>query len=186
MKEGWTMFRKSQQPAPPTAAQDRTLEVTASMQGTLAFKDPVNLRISGRFEGSLDTLGSLVIGDRAQVEAQITGDSIVIAGRAQGKIVARRQLRLVAPARVTGELWTPRLIVEEGARFDGTCHMAEHAGADQAPWLTMEEVAQYLEIEPAVVRQWASQGRLPAVRDGEGWRVDKHRLDEWIASERAK
>ncbi len=171
------------------AATPQVLEVTAAMQGTLSFKDPVNLLISGRFEGTLETLGTLTIGERAQVDAQITGESITVAGRVQGKLIAKRQLKLVSPARVTGEVWTPRLIVEEGASLDGTCHMEAQAAATTTTtsgWLTIEEVAQYLEVEPSAVRQWATQGRLPAVREGEAWRVEKTRLDQWIATERAR
>ena len=172
--------------AAPAPAEDRVLEVSASMQGTLSFKDPVNLRISGRFEGTLETLGNLMIGEKAQVEAQITGESITVAGRVHGKIVAKRSLRLIPPARVTGEITTPTLAIEEGAVLDGTVHMEEAAGQAPALLLSIEEVAQYLEVEPTVVRQWASQGRIPAVRDGEGWRFEKQRLDRWVASERAR
>lgn len=168
------------------AAADRTLEVTAAMQGTLAFKDPVDLRISGQFDGTLETLGTLTIGEQARVQAQITGETIIVAGRVDGKIVARRQLTLRAPARVTGEVWTPRLVVESGASLDGACHMREADPGTSTAWLTPEEVAQYLEIEPSVVRQWAAQGRIPAVRDGDAWRFEKVQLDQWIASERAK
>lgn len=178
--------RERRQSAPVAEpAAERTLEVTASMQGSLSFKDPVNLRISGRFEGTLDTLGSLTIGDRAQVDAQITGETIVVAGRAQGKIVAKRSLRLIPPARVTGEIWTPRLSVEEGAWLDGAVHMTQPSAAS-GEWLSIEEVAQYLEVEPTVVQQWAAQGRMPSVKDGENWRFERTRLDQWVAAERAK
>ncbi|MBI4313292.1 MAG: polymer-forming cytoskeletal protein [Candidatus Omnitrophica bacterium] len=179
------MLGKPNRPAETNAA-DRVLEVTASMQGTLAFKDPVNLRISGKFEGTLDTLGSLTIGEKAQVDAQITGEMVTVAGRVQGKIIARQSLRLVAPAHLSGEVWTPRLVVEEGAVLDGICRMQEAAAASTSRWLSEEEVAQYLEIEPKVVRQWASQGRIPASREGEAWRFEKSRLDQWIATERSR
>ncbi len=169
-----------------TSAEERVLEVTAAMQGTLAFKDPVNLRISGRFEGTLETLGTLTIGERAQVTAQITGEAITIAGRVSGKVVATRQLTLVPPARVTADLWTPRLVVQEGAILEGACHMSAAADSQAAQVLSVDEVAQYLELEPSVVRQWASQGRIPAARAGEGWQFDKEQLDQWIASERAR
>ena len=169
------------------SAEERVLEVTAAMQGTLSFKDPVNLRIGGRFEGTLETLGTLTIGDQAQVTAQITGESITIAGRVSGKVVATRQLTLVPPARVLADVWTPRLVVQEGAILEGACHMsaaADHQDAGQV--LSVDEVAQYLELEPSVVRQWASQGRIPAAADGGSWRFEKGRLDAWIASERAR
>ena len=38
-----------------TEIQEKILDVDASMQGTITFKDPVNLRINGSFEGKLDT-----------------------------------------------------------------------------------------------------------------------------------
>lgn len=170
----------------PTPAEDRFLEVSAAMQGTLSFKDPINLRISGRFEGTLETLGNLIIGEKAQVEAQISGDSITVAGRVRGKIVAKQQLRLIAPARVTGDVTTPRLMIEDGAVLNGAVQMGEAPAQTQTLLLSIEEVAQYLEVEPTVVRQWASQGRIPATRDGESWRFDKQRLDQWVASERAR
>lgn len=183
--------QKHAMPAAP--AEERVLEVTATMQGTLSFKDPVNLRISGRFEGTLETLGMLTIGERAQVNAQITGETITVAGRVSGKIVAKRQLMLIPPARVAADIWTPRLSMQDGAILEGACHMAaaadhqNQAAAGPSAALSVEEVAQYLELEPSVVRQWAAQGRIPATRDGSnGWRFDKSRLDEWIANERTR
>ena len=59
--------------------QEKILDVDASMQGTISFKDPVNLRINGSFEGKLDTRGNLTIGENAKVTANINGDNIVIA-----------------------------------------------------------------------------------------------------------
>ena len=47
--------------------KEKVLDVDASMQGTLAFKDPVNLRINGKFEGRLETKGFLTIGEHAVV-----------------------------------------------------------------------------------------------------------------------
>ena len=211
------MLGRERRREPPVAVvEERALDVTAAMQGTLSFKDPVNLQISGKFEGALDLLGTLVVGEQAQVEAQITGETIVIAGRVQGKVVAKRQMTLKATARVTAEVWTPRLAVEEGAFLDGTCHMTKASEASGAgglasgasagqrlpseetgprpsgprtgagQWLSVEEVAQYLELEPATVRQWAAQGRIPGAKTGEGWRFSKEQLDQWIASERAR
>ena len=70
------------------APQEKVLEVDASMQGSLSFKDPVNLRISGNFEGTLDTKGTLAIGERADVKATIQGEVIIIAGTINGGITA--------------------------------------------------------------------------------------------------
>ena len=84
---------------------EKVLDVDATMQGTLTFRDPVNLRINGSFEGSLDTKGSLTIGQNAVVKAGIKGESIVVAGRVYGDIIAEKELKLIPPARVTGSVW---------------------------------------------------------------------------------
>ena len=44
------MMRRKEAQVP---AEEKILDVTASMQGTISFKDPVNLRILGSFEGKL-------------------------------------------------------------------------------------------------------------------------------------
>ena len=75
--------------------EQKILDVDASMQGTLAFRDPVNLRINGNFEGKLDTKGSLTIGDNASVRADIKGEEIMIGGKVVGNILAEKELKIL-------------------------------------------------------------------------------------------
>lgn len=170
--------------------QERVLDVDASMQGSLVFKDPVNLRINGAFEGTLTTKGSLMIGEHAVVTADITGDSIVVAGKVSGNIRAIRELKLVAPACVKGDVKTPVLSVAEGAVIDGTVRMlaGPDAGTGLPPQDTMspEELSKYLEVEVGMILDWVNAGKLPAVRDGEIVRFDRMRIDEWVASGKIK
>ena len=157
------------------------LDVTASMQGSLIFMEPVVLRINGKFEGSLETRGDLTIGEEAVVQANIIGDEITIKGRVNGKIVAKRQLKLVPPAVLTGEIWAPILQVEPGARLDGAIHMTEEAKGRMTP----EEVAEYLEIEVHLVQQWAREGKIPAVQEAGQWRFEKATIDAWVGAQRS-
>ncbi|MBI1952985.1 MAG: polymer-forming cytoskeletal protein [Candidatus Omnitrophica bacterium] len=156
------------------------LDVTASMQGTLVFKEPVSLRISGPFKGTLETRGDLTVGEKAQVEADITGESITIAGRVTGKIAAKKSLRVAAPAMIRGEITTPRLVVEEGARIEGTIRMSSEADR-----MTLGEVAEYLEVEQGVLSNWVRDGKIPATKQGDEWRFDKSQIDEWVASQKS-
>lgn len=160
------------------------LEVDASMTGTLAFKDPVNLQINGKFEGSLDAKGALAIGERAQVKATIRGEAITVGGHVSGTITALSRVELLAGARITGKIISPRLIMHDGAILDGTLEMS--VAQPEGPWMTIEELARYLEVEPATVGQWAQSGRLPAQRDGDGWRFDRTRIEAWLANEKIK
>jgi len=168
--------------------REKMLDVDATMQGTLIFRDPVNLRINGKFDGKLTTKGSLMIGEHAEVNADIDGESVSVAGKVTGDITARENLRLISPARISGNINTPVLNVESGAKLDGNCNMSskEKGGRSAAAFMSAEEVARYLEIEPSVVNEWASKGRIPAVKEASSWKVDRRKLDEWIANGKIK
>ena len=159
--------------------EPRVLDVTASMEGSLVFQEPVSLRISGRFEGTLETRGQLTIGEKAQVHAEIIGEEITVAGRVEGKILAKRSLRIVPPAVVKGEVTTPILQVEAGARLEGSVRMGEIPTT-----LTVKEVAEYLELDSRVVEQWVRDGKIPGVQEGDQWRFDRAKIDEWVATQR--
>ena len=162
------------------AEEPRWLDVAASMQGSLVFQEPVALRISGRFEGTLDTRGNLVVGERATVQADITGEIITVAGRVTGKVVAKQSLKVIPPGQLTGEIWTPVLEVETGARLEGTIHMSEGANG-----MTLEEVAEYLELEIRLVEQWAREGKIPGAQKAGQWRFEKAKIDEWVATQKS-
>ena len=166
-------------------SQPKPLEVDASMTGTLAFKDPVNLQINGRFEGSLDVRGTLTIGPAAQVKAAINGDRISIAGAVEGPVTASQRLELLAGAKVVGKVATPKLIVHEGAVLHGTCEMTPDSSSPKQ-WMTLEELARYLEIEGRTVQEWAQAGRLPGQQDAGQWRFDRGVVETWLAQEKIK
>jgi excisionase family DNA binding protein len=162
----------------------RWLEVDASMTGTLTFKDPVNLQINGRFEGTLDAKGNLSIGEKAEVKATIRGDAISVAGTVSGTLTATGRVELLRSARVTGKVTTPRMIMQDGAVLHGTLEMLGSGG--ESAWLTVEELARYLEVDAATVTQWAQSGRLPGERENERWRFDRGKVEEWLAQEKIK
>lgn len=165
--------------------EEKILDVDASMQGTIAFKDPVNLRINGSFEGKLDTKGNLTIGENAKVRASIHGDKIVIAGKVKGDVTATQSLSLIAPASLEGNITTPRLSVAEGAILEGQVAMLGVKEGD-APEvnLTLKDVAQYLEVEAQVVEEWARERKIPAQQENGEWIFRKSAVDRWIQQER--
>jgi len=166
-------------------AVEKILDVDATMQGTLTFKDPVNLRINGSFDGTLDAKGTLTISETAIVKAEIKGETIIVAGRVYGNIVAERELKIIPPAHVTGNITTPRLNILEGAVLDGECHMttsASHSTGGAKSVMTADELAKYLEVETSMVFEWANSGKLPAVKDKDIWKFERNKIDEWIAN----
>ena len=159
--------------------EEKILDVDASMQGTLTFKDAVNLRINGKFEGNLDTKGSLTIGQTALVNADIHGENIIVAGKIKGRIIASERLTLLPTALVQGEIFPAKLNVTEGAIFEGTCRMLRD-------YLNAEEVARYLEVDLNSILEWASAGKLPGHKEGNDWKFERKNVDAWIASGKIK
>ena len=166
------------------SASERWLEVDASMTGTLTFKDPVNLSINGRFEGTLDAKGNLSIGEHAQIKATLRGEKIVIGGDVQGTIVATNLVELRETGRVNGKVTTPRLVMHDGAILHGTVEML--TGPASSQWMSVEDLAKYLEVEAATVIQWAQEGRLPAQRENGTWRFERVKIESWLAQEKIK
>jgi len=165
--------------------EKKILEVDASMQGTLAFKDPVNLRINGSFEGKLDTKGSLIIGENASVHADINGDEIIIGGKLTGNIVAANSLKVLSSAHIVGDINTPSLSVETGAVIHGKCQMLTGVST-KGGIFNIDELAKYLEVEVSNILEWANSGKIPAFKEGNDWKFERPRIEEWIAKEKAK
>ncbi len=116
---GKSMFKKNDK-----LTIDEVINIEAGMEGSLKFNSPINLRISGKFEGELETKGVLIIGEKADVKAKtIKGDNITIEGKVKGDIISSKRLELSATARVIGNVEAPILVVQEGAMLKGDCSM---------------------------------------------------------------
>ena len=167
---------------------EKILDVDASMQGTIAFKDPVNLRINGSFEGKLDTRGNLTIGENAKVKAMINGDHIIVAGKVTGDIHAMQSLSVIAPAVIQGNITTPRLSVTNGAVLEGQLTMMGLRGGSETEdvMMTLKDVAQYLEVETRIVEEWANKSKIPAHFQDGNWIFAKSSVDRWIQEENIK
>ena len=115
------MFTKRAQPPQDFGEIRAFLGEGTSFNGTLQFDGTV--RLDGRFEGNVSGNDLLIIGQAAVVRAEIQVGSLVVSGRVDGNIVAKKRVELMATARVTGTIKTPGLVVSDGAVFNGTCEM---------------------------------------------------------------
>ena len=165
---------------------EKIVEISAQMQGSLIFKDPINLKINGGFTGSLETKGMLSIGSAAVITANITGENIVIAGKIDGDIIAVKMLTLMPTAVLNGNITTPKLNIVEGAIFQGKCKMFGENEKPGEDLLDIDEVAKYLEIDMNEIEDLAVSGKIPGTRSGDSWKFERAQIDHWAASGRVK
>jgi cytoskeletal protein CcmA (bactofilin family) len=91
-------------------------------EGKLHFEGRV--RIDGVFKGEIQSDDTLVIGEGAEVHAEIDVATVIVRGGiVHGNIRARTAIELYAPGRMLGNLQSPSLFIDRGVEFQGSCRM---------------------------------------------------------------
>ncbi len=93
----------------------------ALFKGTLNFEGTV--RIDGKFEGTVNTKDTLVIGETGDMQAEVDVGTLVCKGKLKGNVVASKQIEMHAASKITGNVRTPALNIELGAVLDGHLNM---------------------------------------------------------------
>jgi cytoskeletal protein CcmA (bactofilin family) len=91
------------------------------LKGELQFEN--SFRVEGKVEGTVSSHGNLIVGEGGEVEGEIRAGEVFVAGTVHGTIYAERKVQIAPGGRVTADLFTPALVVENGAVFDGKCTM---------------------------------------------------------------
>ena len=99
----------------------------AEYHGQLTFKGAV--RIDGRFVGTINSEGKLILGKDAHVEGTISVGELEVHGALQGEIIVSHRTLLHNTAKVTGSLSTALLAMEEGALLQGDLRMGKDIAA---------------------------------------------------------
>lgn len=82
-----------------------------------------DIRINGTLEGEMNVSGKVIVSDTGRISGTLSAEAAVIAGTVTGDIVIAQKLSLTESAHVEGSIQTDRLVVEEGAVFEGDCVM---------------------------------------------------------------
>ena len=112
-----------EQPLPAT-------EITALLgrgtrfEGKLHFEGRV--RIDGIFKGEIKSDDVLVIGDGAEVHAEIDVATVIVRGGiVHGNVRAKNAIEIHAPGKLVGNIHSPSLFIDRGVEFQGSCRMDE-------------------------------------------------------------
>ena len=103
----------------------------SEFEGKLSFEGTV--RVDGKLTGEIFTDDVLIVGEGAEVNAEVTVGAIVIQGVVRGNITAKRSVEIHSPGKVKGNINTPSLFIEKGVFFDGHCQMDSSGGTSDSP-----------------------------------------------------
>ena len=99
------------------------------INGELKFTEI--MRVDANISGTITSdTGSLLVMEKGRIKATIQSGSVEVSGIVEGTITANNSVKIHSTGRVYGDIFTPALIIEHGAVFDGKCHMLN--GRDKA------------------------------------------------------
>jgi cytoskeletal protein CcmA (bactofilin family) len=126
-------------------APAQATEITALLgrgtrfEGKLTFEGRV--RIDGYFKGEIRSEDTLIVGEGAEVHAEIDAAVVIIrGGDVHGNIRAKTLIELHAPGKLTGNIQAPSVFLDRGATFQGNCRMEALAERPVAPQSAIAQI----------------------------------------------
>src|SRR5437899_10896312 len=93
--------------------------------------------LDAKFSGEITSKDTLVIGERAVVQATVRTATLVVRGEVVGNVTASEQVVLEASARVNGDVEARAIVMAKGAVLDGHCRMTKAKPAQSAHGLVI-------------------------------------------------
>ncbi|MDZ7267922.1 MAG: polymer-forming cytoskeletal protein [candidate division KSB1 bacterium] len=100
-------------------------------EGTLTVQS--SLRVDGKVVGNVQVSDALIVGKEGEIEGEVRVRNAIIGGRVRNRILASGKVVLEAKSVVHGEVKTSRLVIDEGAIFEGRCTMSDDDKAASLP-----------------------------------------------------
>lgn len=92
------------------------------VEGSIEFQN--TMRLDGNVKGKIcSNSGTVIIGEKAVVDAEIMVDVAIIMGEVNGVINASERIEIYPPGRVVGDIQAPTVLIEAGVIFNGNCVM---------------------------------------------------------------
>ncbi|MFO0724684.1 MAG: polymer-forming cytoskeletal protein [Myxococcota bacterium] len=124
-------------PTKKTRPEVASIAAGTRVRGTLSGAE--DLRIFGRFLGSLELQGTVTVEASGEVDAEISADVVRVFGRLCGAVSARALIELRPGAVVTADLRAPRIAILPGAQVKGAVRSTGGA-ASEAPRISPPRV----------------------------------------------
>jgi cytoskeletal protein CcmA (bactofilin family) len=119
-------MRKAKETAPITTI----LGVETAVEGAVTFTGTI--RLDGRVSGKVESqAGTVIVGEKAVIEADISVGVAIIMGRVKGVIDAASRIEIYPPAQVDGDIQAPVISIDAGVQFNGKCTMKPRGSASE-------------------------------------------------------
>jgi cytoskeletal protein CcmA (bactofilin family) len=106
-----------------TASELNLIAAGTVFEGKL--RTPGSIRIDGRIMGEVTATQNVSIGSSGDIDGNVVAKNITVGGKISGTISAQEKLVLEQKAVVRGDIRAAKLVIDEGALFDGKCLMSE-------------------------------------------------------------
>ena len=93
--------------------------ISANLQIVGNLRSQGEVQIDGTVDGDVSA-NALTIGEKATINGEIVADDVVVRGRVNGRIRARK-VQLAKSAHVVGDIWHELLSIDSGAFVEGHC-----------------------------------------------------------------
>lgn len=110
------------------AKDDSVKEMNIIGAGTVVegkLKSQGSVRIDGKLTGEVSTPGNVAVGPMGEVEGSVAARNVTVGGKIKGTVTASEKLVFEGKAVIRAEIWASKLVIDEGALFDGKCTMTE-------------------------------------------------------------
>ncbi|HEX9934905.1 MAG TPA: polymer-forming cytoskeletal protein, partial [bacterium] len=93
------------------------------IQGDMKVQN--SIRVDGRVVGNVQATDTVVVGKEGEVEGNVQAKHVFLAGKVRGNIHVPGKIALETKSVVIGDIKASRLVIDEGALFNGKCIMKE-------------------------------------------------------------
>lgn len=101
-------------------------------EGKLYFEGKV--RVDGIFKGEIKSDDTLIIGEGAEVHAEIDVATVIVRGGVvNGNVRASQAIEIHAPGKLIGNIHSPSVFIERGVEFQGSCRMDAGSNGAETP-----------------------------------------------------
>jgi cytoskeletal protein CcmA (bactofilin family) len=116
--------RPTSQPVSREESSGARAVIGASIHVDGKLRGEEDLLIEGKVKGTVELKkNSVTIGSSGEVQADVYAHTIYVDGRLNGNLVASERIVIRKSAEIRGSITSPRVSLEDGARFNGTIDM---------------------------------------------------------------